>query len=323
VNEDALQKARRGIYSAWSFRALPPELRERCFHRVAEGFELDAGLRRMVRFERDNLSDNVKGQTFITQDMDLILCRNVLIYFQPEAVGRAVTRFASSLREGGYLLTGHAELHHHNTAPLRIRTFPESIAYQCCESPQSRDSISVSRQIATSIPSSKPATKSLASPSISLRVTPPVAAREVRIQPASKSADLNSSVVEELCQTARTHANAGRHEEAVNCCKEAIVIDPVATDAYFIWAQVAQELGHLVEAKELYKKVIYLSPSHIEAHIELAAMYDLEADGARAHRLRLAALSALRGMTVDAHVEAITKHLERLVNEKSDGGHRV
>jgi chemotaxis protein methyltransferase CheR len=320
VNEDALQKARRGVYSAWSFRTLPAEMRERYFHQARDGFELDNELRKLVHFERDNLSDNLNASThYITQEMDLILCRNVLIYFQPEAVAHAVSRFASSLRENGYLLTGHAELHHHDTSPLRVRNFPESIAYQRCESSSSASLEPSTRQIATSFSTPKAETKPIPFSSVPRRVTVPDAVKKSP-QVQKKQANLNdASEAEVLCQSARSYANAGRHKEAIDCCKGAITLDPVATEAYFIWGQVAQELRNWNEAKELYKKVIYLSPSHIQAHIELAAMYDLEADAERARRMRLAALTALGSMPTNAEVEALTRHLESLVNEKSSG----
>ena len=64
------------------------------------------------------------------RDMDLIICRNVFIYFDHAAVAAVLPKFANVLTIGGYLMTGHAELNAHKLGTLHPKMFPESVLYQ-------------------------------------------------------------------------------------------------------------------------------------------------------------------------------------------------
>ena len=87
IDEAALAKARRGHYGQWSFRMAPPALKQRYFQRKGDEWMLDERIRSMVTFRTSNLI----GETFPSaelRDMDLILCRNVFIYFGAACRGR-------------------------------------------------------------------------------------------------------------------------------------------------------------------------------------------------------------------------------------------
>jgi chemotaxis protein methyltransferase CheR len=110
INGRSLERARRGVYGAWSFRGVPPLVRTSCFTRRGDGFEVAPSLRAMVTFAQLNLSENVyPSPTTDTGAMDLILCRNVLMYFD-EAGGRAVVgRLRDALDDRGWLLVSQVE----------------------------------------------------------------------------------------------------------------------------------------------------------------------------------------------------------------------
>ena len=107
VNEKALAAARRGVYSALSVRDVPDTERHWVPQRE-NGFVVDDALRASVRFQRHNLVDpppqSPRGA------WDLVVCRNVLIYFAPGAASRLLARFARSVREGGALVVGASEV---------------------------------------------------------------------------------------------------------------------------------------------------------------------------------------------------------------------
>src|SRR5205085_2583027 len=108
---EALQVARRGLYRSWSFRETPTWLWKRYFHqRGMATFEVDPRIRQMVTFMRLNLADEsplALGAN--TNAMDVILCRNVLIYFTREAQRATVARLQRTLVPGGWLSVGAAE----------------------------------------------------------------------------------------------------------------------------------------------------------------------------------------------------------------------
>jgi len=108
LNPARLEAARRAIYEGFSFRNCDEETRRRCFQEVEPGrFLLRERYRRAVRFFHANLAGPFAGIGW--GSYDVILCRNLLIYFDPEGFDRLISRFAQLLRPGGYLFLGHSE----------------------------------------------------------------------------------------------------------------------------------------------------------------------------------------------------------------------
>ncbi|MBF0321295.1 MAG: chemotaxis protein CheR, partial [Nitrospirae bacterium] len=131
INEDAIDRARRGIYGEWSFRMVNPEITSTYFKRKKGMYELDERIRRMVVFRQGNLiRDTYPDAAAGICDMDLILCRNVFIYFQPDNISLAIGKLAQTLRKDGYLITGHAELQAVTLPGLVPVTYPQSVVYR-------------------------------------------------------------------------------------------------------------------------------------------------------------------------------------------------
>jgi two-component system CheB/CheR fusion protein len=104
LDNDAIIFARRGIYSAAALTGLDSDLIARFFQRLDSDYEVQKRVRGMVIFGQHDL-----GQRAPFPRIDLILCRNVLIYFTVELQKRVLQLFAYSLRDGGYLVLGKAE----------------------------------------------------------------------------------------------------------------------------------------------------------------------------------------------------------------------
>lgn len=104
VNSRALAAARAGCYDAFHLRDLNPARRARWFQRVNDRWLIHPGLRASVRFLQHNLLEPLP---FVA--LDVIFCRNVLIYFQAPVVARCLREFHAALRPGGFLFLGHAE----------------------------------------------------------------------------------------------------------------------------------------------------------------------------------------------------------------------
>jgi chemotaxis protein methyltransferase CheR len=107
VDRLALEKARRGVYFHNSFRSLSPVQLERHFVRQGAGAVVKDAIRRMVSLRHGNL---VEPSSFDgLAPVDVIFCRNVLIYFSDAMILRVVRTFHDLLPPGGYLFLGHAE----------------------------------------------------------------------------------------------------------------------------------------------------------------------------------------------------------------------
>lgn len=107
LDEDALAFARRGIYPAAALASVPEDVRARAFTLQDGSYEILPRIRSLVVFGQHDL-----GQHAPFPRIDLVLCRNVLIYFTPELQRRSLQLFAFAVREGGYLALGKAETAH-------------------------------------------------------------------------------------------------------------------------------------------------------------------------------------------------------------------
>jgi two-component system CheB/CheR fusion protein len=106
VDEEDLEKARRGIYDAADLKGVPQDLREKYFDRANNNsrYVFRQDLRRTLVFGRHDLMHDAP-----ISRLDLLLCRNTLIYFNREAQGRIVARFHFALKNNGHLFLGRAE----------------------------------------------------------------------------------------------------------------------------------------------------------------------------------------------------------------------
>ncbi len=111
INPHALRKASEATYTEWSFRNTPTWVKEGYFKRNKGGrFELLPEIKRMVTLGHLNLAEDIYPSLFSnTNAMDIIVCRNVLMYFTPERAKKAVQHFHRSLVDGGWLVVSASE----------------------------------------------------------------------------------------------------------------------------------------------------------------------------------------------------------------------
>ena len=105
VDEEALTQARQARYTAKQIEGVPAELLERYFERNGQGYVFSKDLRRSVIFGRHDLIQDAP-----ISRIDLLVCRNTLMYLNSETQAHVLARFSFALREGGYLLLGKAEM---------------------------------------------------------------------------------------------------------------------------------------------------------------------------------------------------------------------
>lgn len=131
INQKAVEKAKQGIYSPWSFRMVDPNLQMRYFRQRQSDWELDDKIRQMVTFKYGNLVQDIyPNLNSELHSMDLIICRNVFVYFQAKAISITLKKFYHTLRSGGYLMVGHTELYGQDLGHFQVKVLPESVVYQ-------------------------------------------------------------------------------------------------------------------------------------------------------------------------------------------------
>ena len=104
VDTEILKKAKDGVYTWMQLEGLPKRYLDKYFFQVGDKFALDPGIKKMVYFK---ISDLLKDEGF--SRLDLILCRNILIYFSLDIQEKILTRFHRSLNTNGYLILGKVE----------------------------------------------------------------------------------------------------------------------------------------------------------------------------------------------------------------------
>jgi chemotaxis protein methyltransferase CheR len=109
INKKVLQKAENGWYhrGSFAFRRIPEGLLKKYFSEEDGGYQINASIRKMVRFQHLNLLNEEKVAQI--GEVDVIFCRNVLIYFDQETIKQVISSLHQNLAPDGYLFLGHAE----------------------------------------------------------------------------------------------------------------------------------------------------------------------------------------------------------------------
>lgn len=119
ISTAVLDEARKGIYKHEEIESIPMNLRSKYFLRSKDRSQglvrVIPALRKKVKFKQLNLMDE---DYRLRESMDIIFCRNVIIYFDKETQDALISRLCRHLRRGGYLFMGHSEVLHCKELPL-------------------------------------------------------------------------------------------------------------------------------------------------------------------------------------------------------------
>jgi len=128
ISHRVLQQARKGLYGKSSFRTTSPERIQRFFHQQDGLYRINDEVRGLVTISHLNLLD--ENRMILLGKMDIIFCRNVIIYFDQAAKRQVIESFYRSLREGGFLLLGHAESLLNATTAFALKHLKNDMVYQ-------------------------------------------------------------------------------------------------------------------------------------------------------------------------------------------------
>lgn len=251
INPAFLRKAAEGEYGDWSFRATPAWVRERYFKRKRDGrYALHPRIRKRVTFSYLNLAEDVyPSLSNNTNAMDVIFCRNVLMYFTAERARAVVEQLYRSLVDGGWLIVSPAETSSVLFARFTSVAFAGATLY--CKPTDAEAPRFVSHVPAPAAEPWRPA------------ALPPVdALPEIPEVP-------EIPVAGQAAQAARDCANQGRLDEAIAWCREAITADKLNPAGHYLLATIQQEQGQNDAAVQSLKRALYLDPDFVLAHFAL------------------------------------------------------
>lgn len=128
IDTTVISFAEKGIYSGYSLRNAPSPYKKKYFRISQDSYQIDDQIKRRVRFRRLNLVD--ESQMKLIPSMDVIFCRNVLIYFEESSRKKTVSYFYDILHPGGYLFVGHSESLHQVSRAFKPIIFPGAFVYK-------------------------------------------------------------------------------------------------------------------------------------------------------------------------------------------------
>lgn len=258
INPRFLGKAAEGVYGAWSFRGTPDWIRERYFKTRRDGrFELDPRIRKRVTFSYLNLAEDAyPSLADNTNAIDVILCRNVLMYFAAERVAKVADGLHRCILDGGWLIVSPAETSNVLFPQFATVNFPGTVLYRKAAHAGPRpvfgQQVSLREEPSpqASVAPPEPLVQDIPVP----REPPRETIREEEPGPGGR---------------ARSCANEGRLAEAAEWCEQAIAADKLNPAHHYLLANIRREQGQSDVAARSLKHALYLDPDFVLAHFAL------------------------------------------------------
>jgi chemotaxis protein methyltransferase CheR len=306
INSRSLGKAVQGIYGDWSFRGVPEWIRRRYFAKTPDGrYELPHAIRQMVTFSILNLAeDTYPSLSTNTNAMDIILCRNVLMYFESKQQQQVIRGFQRSLLEGGWLVVSPCETSPAYSSCFETVMFPGAAFYKKNEPGGKLHAVAspIPAGVADArypsprvpIPAPKPpppAPPSAPNPvkTAAPRAQPPVyeeALALYRQGSYTEAADMLSGLLAQsetgtgtqpafgkaLALMAQVQANRGEITLALDWVDKAIAVDKLNAELYYLRATIFQEQGEIPKSIASLKQAIYLDQTFVMAHFALGML---------------------------------------------------
>lgn len=277
INQMFLQRARKAQYSNWSFREHQAKARQNryfTYDPASKTYQLNDEIRQIVTFNSLNLTENIYPSVYTnTADMDLIICRNVTIYFQQQTTEQVVRRFYEALIMDGWLMVGHAESSLSTYRAFQARSFPHAVLYQKTGEPtvwpDSWRSAKIDDEVAPTPILPKPTPKLNPNPSFSPPKIPPP--KSSKPQPPEKPSV--SPPDSDLYEAAQILLDDGYNDRAIEKLNLKLELEPDYAPAYSLLGRAYANMGHFVEATIACKQAIQLDPLLTEAYLTLALIY--------------------------------------------------
>ncbi len=308
INPRFLQKAEKGVYREWSFRGAPHWLKQNYFKELDEGlYEIIPEIKRMVKFSYLNLVEDTFPTLFNdTNAMNMILCRNVLMYFTQKQIKKIIERYYHTLLEKGWLIVGPSETSNLFFPHYRTVNFPDAVLYQKNEvistshfnecmihivpekdlfyTSQIENKISAITQVDEKIKTDTHIDEIIEEENEKVEVAEKKTERTLfeeamtcyqlgyyddTIDKIIEVLDDEKDNVDAMALLAKAFANQGKLAEAMEWCKRAIDVDKLNPKFYHLYAAILEEQGRFDEAAQSLKKALYMDPNFALAYFQL------------------------------------------------------
>ncbi|HHT9108806.1 MAG TPA: CheR family methyltransferase, partial [Candidatus Wunengus sp. YC64] len=306
IGAGALKKAKEGIYNKSSMRAIDKEMLNKYFtHRDGQYF-LNDQVKRRIRFETVNL---IEPYFPMEESIDIIFCKNVIIYFRLDTVKKVIRRFYKALADGGCLFVGHSESLWQISDDFELEEISGIFLYRKDGKNKMVSVKKRSQQMGKAVNSMDFACQRLHS-SLAKKAAPhstltPQVVREKASQqhigPMHKkvvskwmkngvppAGDNNyESVLEDTEEVllgdpknidahllaGKIYANMGLYDKALRKGRDVLEVNDLSDNAYLLIGSIYSKIGEKEKAVSSFKKAIYLDDNSILAHYYLGSLY--------------------------------------------------
>jgi chemotaxis protein methyltransferase CheR len=299
LNTKSLRRASQGTYTDWSFRGTPPWVRRKYFVGAENGpCTVTPAIRKMVTFAQLNLMDDAYAPLLnCTSGLDVIFCRNVLMYFTPEGMKKVVRQLYRYLATDGWLIVSPTETSQELFAAFATASFGDVTLYK-----KSAKQLPVTLALpaynegrsGVQLPA-----WAIGGPEVLSTSTGPTVPEIQRQKAGSVIAELPAISYEEALRSyeqgryeeaeqamaallsqnrnnaqamlllARIYANQGKLTEALVWCNKAIATDKMTARAHYLRAAILQEQSSIPEAILALKQAVYAEPQFVLGHFAL------------------------------------------------------
>ncbi len=249
INIEFLARAREARFGAWALRETSAETKAACFIQSGRDWVLRPEYRKGVTFEYHNLASEVSPAAD-DEPFDLILCRNVIIYFSPERMRNVIDNFYRFLNIGGWLIVGHAE--------------PNIEMFHTFETVSELNATGYRKNSETAAEAASPPFDWQAFEDKFAARTPVLAIRTNARPPLPEPP---APSVED----ARLLADSGNWEAATEVTRKLLETDGLNGPAYFMLGLIQEHAGATEEACAAFRRAIYLDRGFALAHYHLGA----------------------------------------------------
>lgn len=271
ISRPALARAREGRYTTWSLRTVNEEFADRWFRREENLFVLDEKIRRRVRFTCLNLATEAfPSAEADIGEQDLIICRNVLIYFDRQTTARVAEKLFAALAPGGWLVCGSSDPMLASYAPFEVVVTRQGVFYR------RRDFSDPAR------PAPPPHAGVTIEPSPDV-VAPRPEPTRAESTPAKRVGVASSDAVAVAARLRALAASDGSAAAEREAARETARC-PLDPELHYLRGMLLLDLGRTSDALTSIRRVLYLDRTLAVAHYALGAICERAGDHAGAHR---------------------------------------
>jgi len=272
INPVFIENAKVASYKEWSFRGCSNHFRNTYFQKEGDSWRLSPSIRSRARFlVLDLVNANLPDHSKNIVEVDFILCRNLFIYMNMDAINAITEKLSACLTKGGILMTAHGELHAYRQSGLQVKIYPESLVYQKIGNTAFLGSVADMMPTATPFVSPR-AYKPADVFSTPLNPTGPIKSEigsEASLAPIESIAPPPEKSSDQLYTLAWKYADQAKFKEAIDLYEKLSSIDPMQAQLHYLHAVISMEMGDIERAKSDLRKALYLDPDYIAAYLEL------------------------------------------------------